>query len=140
MTIEAVRSESLASEIREYFLALGIEAAAALDDARALGELDEAAATLPRSLTTPLILAGRARLQAELAHRRGDADAAQRRLDEAIELLRSVGARPLLAQALMERARRSNDADALAEARSISEALGAVRWLQRIEQAAEVTA
>ncbi len=45
----------------------------------------------------------------------------------------SVGARPLLATALLARARRSDDAEALSEARSIYEELGATRWLERLD-------
>ena len=81
---------------------------------------------------TPQLRAGRARLAAERAHRRGDAAAAERHETEAIELLRALGARPLLAQALTERARRRADADARAEARRIYTELGATRRLANI--------
>ncbi len=137
---EAMSSGSVASEVREHSFALSIEAATALGDERALRELDDAAAALPRSLTTSLILAGRARLQALRADHRGAAREAETHQDEAIRLLRSVNARPLLAQALLERARRSADGEALAEAREICEELGATRWLERIDQLTEATA
>ena len=46
----------------------------------------------------------------------------------------------LLALALLERARRHDDPAALAEARTIYEELGAVRWLGRLEATIGVTA
>jgi hypothetical protein len=113
--------------------ALGIEAAIALSDDAAIAQLEEFVAGLPPARATPLLRAGRARLAAEQAQRGGDADAVERHEADAIALLRSVGARPLLARALLERARRRNDPDALAEARSIYADLGADRWLDRIE-------
>ena len=53
----------------------------------------------------------------------------------AIELLRSLNARPLL-----ERARRREDPDAVAEARAIYAELGATRWLAGIEDPAGIAA
>jgi len=58
----------------------------------------------------------------------------------AIALLRSLGARPLLAQALSERARRREDAEALAEAREIYTELGAARRLARLDDISGVPA
>jgi hypothetical protein len=55
--------------------------------------------------------------------------------EEALELLRALGARPLLARALLERAHRRDDAAALAEAKSIFGSLGANAWLSRIDEA-----
>ena len=66
-----------------------------------------------------------------------EADSHQRR---AIELLRSVGARPLLARALLEHGRRREDPEALAEARAIYTDLGATRWLARLDERTEVAA
>ncbi|MGB9185039.1 MAG: hypothetical protein WCB67_13340, partial [Solirubrobacteraceae bacterium] len=66
------------------------------------------------------------------AHRRGDAPGAERAEAEAIALLRSVGARPLLGRALEERAGRREDPEALDEARAIYTELGATRWLARL--------
>ena len=60
--------------------------------------------------------------------------AAERHETEALELLRAIGARPLLAQALLERSRRRADPDALAEARAIYAELGATRRLAGIER------
>ena len=95
---------------------------------------------MPPVRVTPLVRAGRARLRAELAHRDGDHEAVERFEGEAIELLRSLGARPLLALTLIERARRRDDPAALAEARTIYEELGAVSWLGRLEATIGVTA
>jgi hypothetical protein len=84
--------------------------------------------------------AGRARIAAEQAHRRGDSKAADDFEREAITLLRSIGARPLLARALLERTRRRTDDAALAEARAIYSELGADRWLARIDEASGLAA
>src|SRR3954454_19885424 len=54
---------------------------------------------------------------------------------EAIALLRSIGARPLLARTLMERASRRDDEAALGEARAIYAELGATAWLARADEA-----
>jgi hypothetical protein len=121
--------------------ALGIEAAIALDDETALAELERFVAGLPPARAVPLLRAGRARLLAELAHRHGDRAAATRFEDEAVQLLSSLGARPLLAKALLERARRRVDQEASDEARAIYQELGATRWLERLDAiAAEVPA
>ena len=72
--------------------------------------------------------------------RRGDRDAADGHQRHAIELLRSLNARPLLARALLERARRRADPDAVAEARAIYAELGATRWLAGIEDPAGIAA
>jgi class 3 adenylate cyclase/tetratricopeptide (TPR) repeat protein len=137
---DPLREESAASELFEEALALGVEAASAIGDQGAMEELEALAAQLPPARATPLVRAGRARLQAELSHRATDDTAAERREQEAISLLRSVGARPQLAQGLLERARRHDDAEALAEARAIYEDLGAARWLARIDEPSGITA
>jgi len=131
---------SAAMETVEQSYALCVEAALALADNRALAELESFVAALPPARATPLLRAGRARLAAEQAHRRGAEEECERLEDEAIELLRSVGARPLLANALLERASRRGDAAALAEARAIYEELGATRWLERVDKRSEVAA
>jgi hypothetical protein len=82
----------------------------------------------------PLIRASAARLRAELAHRRDDDQLARSAAAEAESLLRQVGAKPRLATALLERARRQNDPTALAEARTIYAELAATRWLERVDQ------
>ena len=51
---------------------------------------------------------------------------------EAIDVLRAAGARPLLARVLLDRVRRRGDAAALAEARGIAEEIGAPRWLDEV--------
>ena len=105
-----------------------------------MAELAAFADALSPVAATPFIRAGRARLAAEQAHRRGDRDAADGHQRHAIELLRSLNARPLLARALLERARRREDPDAVAEARAIYAELGATRWLAGIEDPAGIAA
>jgi tetratricopeptide (TPR) repeat protein len=130
----SVMGEEVGSqEYRAEAYALAIEAALAAADEAAIAELEAFVAELPPVRATPLLRAGRARLAAERAHRRGDSEAEDALEREAVELLRSVGARPLLARALIERANRRDDAAALAEAREIYTQLGAARWLARVE-------
>jgi class 3 adenylate cyclase/tetratricopeptide (TPR) repeat protein len=133
-------TQATAGEAVAEAYALSVEAALTLADEGAIEELEAFVAALPPVRATPLLRAGRARLQAEQAHRRGDGEAAQGHEDEAIALLRTLGARPLLAQALAERARRRDDPEALAEARKIYSELGASRWLARIEDPTGVAA
>ncbi len=137
---EVLTGQSISGEQTEAAFALSIEAAISLGDETAIGELEAFVAGLTKARATPLLRAGRARLQAELAYRRGELDTCRRFEDEAIQLLLSVEVRPLLAQTLVERARHHADMDALAEARSIYEELGAIRWLERIRPASEVAA
>jgi hypothetical protein len=99
-----------------------------------LAELIDYVDNLRPAHATPLLRAGRARLQAEQADRAGDDDAADAFEQDAISVLRSIGALPLLAQALLERSRRRQDEAALAEARAIYSDLGATRWLLRIDE------
>jgi len=120
--------------------ALAVEAAILLGDDHAIAELIEFVAGLPPAGGTRQLRACRARLEAEQAHRSGDRDGAERFEAQAIALLRSVAARPQLAQTLLERARRRPDPEALAEARAIYAELGATRWLERIDEASEVAA
>jgi tetratricopeptide (TPR) repeat protein len=121
-------------ESLEEIIALATEAAIASDDDVLLAELDDYLAALPPVDLTPLLRAAHARLRAELSHRRGDAGATDRCEREAVELLRGVGARPLLARTLLERHRRRGDDEALAEARAIYADLGATHWLMRIDE------
>jgi tetratricopeptide (TPR) repeat protein len=127
-------------EFTEEAYAQAVEAALALGEEGALTDLEAFVAALPPARATPLLRAGRTRLGAEIAHRSGDTEGTSRLEQEAIRLLRSVGARPLLAAALLDRARRRGDAEALAEARAIYSELAATRWLERIDQRSEVTA
>jgi tetratricopeptide (TPR) repeat protein len=136
----ALDKDTAPAEVIEEAYAVGIEAAIALGDKAAIDELEAFVASLPPARATPLLRAGRARLLAEQAHRRGDAEGADRSELEAIDLLRMVGARPLLAKALLDRAGRRDDPDALNEARSIYAELGATRWLERIERNSELAA
>jgi hypothetical protein len=131
---------TLSGDTIEEVFALNVEAAIALRDPTTMEQLEAYVAGLPPARATSLLRAGRARLRAELAHRSGDDASALEFEDEAIALLRSVGARSLLAQALSERSRRHGDTEALVEARAIYEELGAARWLERIGEATEVTA
>ena len=117
-----------------------VEAVLARDDLDVLVELEEYVARLPPVRATVLLRAGRARLAAERAYRRGDAAGAAEFESEAIVHLRSIGARPLLARARVERSRRHDDRGALAEARSIYAELGATRWLGRVDAASGLTA
>ncbi|MGH2866141.1 MAG: hypothetical protein ACRDNK_01040, partial [Solirubrobacteraceae bacterium] len=135
-----IGAHSTASEVIEEGYALAIEAAFTLGDEAAMGELEAVVAVLPRARATAMLRAGRARLNAEIAHRRGDADAADRAENEAITLLRSVGAQPLLGRALEERAGRREDPEALDEARAIYTELGATRWLARLHDSSGVPA
>jgi tetratricopeptide (TPR) repeat protein len=132
--------EGMSSELREEAFAVAVEAVRALDDEKLLSELEAMAASLPMVQRTPVIRAGHARLEAQLALRRGDERSSQERQLEAIRLLRSVGVRPLLARALVELGSMIGDAEALAEARAIFADLGATRWLERLDQPSEVAA
>ncbi len=136
---EALRVHT-AGEFTAEAYALGIEAATVFGDEAAIAELVQFVDALPPAEATPLLRAGRARLAAELAHRSGHERAVQRAEDEAIALLRSVGARPLLARTLLERASRRNDQAALEEARRIYSELGAMRWLAAIDEGPGLTA
>jgi tetratricopeptide (TPR) repeat protein len=133
MLRSSLDSGGVAGEAVEDAYALCVEAAISLGDEAAMADLVEVVSSRPPAGATPLLRAGRARLRAEVAHRGGDATEARRHEDEAIELLRSANARPLLGEVLVERARRRPDPDALAEARAIYTELGAARWLERIE-------
>jgi class 3 adenylate cyclase/tetratricopeptide (TPR) repeat protein len=130
---DALEVPTTGHEIREELLAMAVEAAVAGDE-EFMNELDEHFAQLPPADKTPLLHAAHARLRAELAHRAGDASASDQLEHEAIERLRSVGARPLLAQALLERHRRRGEEEALGEARAIYADLGATVWLTRIDE------
>jgi hypothetical protein len=132
--------ETTYGQFRTEAYSLSIETAIVLGDEPSISELETFAARLEPAQATPLLRAGQARVAAEQAHRRGDDAAAVGFEDEAISLLRSVGARPMQANALLERARRRQDPEALAEARSIYTDLGATRWLARVDRATEVVA
>jgi hypothetical protein len=136
----AVDETGVSAETIEEAYALSVESVSLLGDQTAIEDLIERVSRRPPAGATPLLRAGRARLQAEFGHRRGDEQAARKYEDEAIHILRSVGARPLLARTLLERARRRPEPEALAEARTIYAELEATKWLERIGQANEVPA
>ena len=95
---------------------------------------------LPPARATALLRAIRLRLTAEQARRGGDVARANADADEACAILEDVGARPLLARTLLERARSEQDLAALAQSRDIYAQLGATRWLERIKDEFKITA
>jgi hypothetical protein len=123
-----------APEVHEGAYMLGVQAAQLLEDDAALIELDEVVSRLQAVQATPVMRAGQARVRAELAHRRGDDEGARELQREAIAILRELGARPLLADALVELGRRGDDSDAIADARAIYAELGAERRLAQIDE------
>jgi class 3 adenylate cyclase/tetratricopeptide (TPR) repeat protein len=137
---EVIGQPNTASELFEAAYAVGLEAAITLGEESRITELVQFVDELPPARATPLLRAGRARLAAELAHRAGDPPARAAHEAEAFKLLRSVGARPLLARALLDRGRRSDDAEALNEARAICADLRASRWMLEIDRVRGVTA
>jgi tetratricopeptide (TPR) repeat protein len=137
---ELLTQRTLAAEFLEEACAVSIEAAIAAGDEPAMSEREQHLAGIRPARNNALLQANAARLRAELAHRRGDEGLAEREAAEAEALLRHVGALPRLGEALLERARRTGDADALGEARAIYGDLGAGRWLARIDQEFEVAA
>jgi class 3 adenylate cyclase/predicted ATPase len=134
--LEQVASETgLAGELVTTAYQLLTEMALLGGDDTAIAQVCGQLEALAPARVTPVRLAQRARLLAEQEHRRGDEAAAVAREREATELLRSIGARPLLADALLDSVRRRNDEEALAEARSIYEELGATAALERLAAA-----
>jgi class 3 adenylate cyclase/tetratricopeptide (TPR) repeat protein len=135
-----VNAGEVSGELRTAGYALAVDATLTSGAKTAIDELLASLDALRPVDATPVRRAQRARLLAEQAHFRGDEESTAAREREAIELLRSVSARPLLADALLDSVRRRRDAGALAEARAIYEELGATRSLERIEARAEVAA
>ncbi len=131
---------ALPPEFDEEAYALSIEAAIESGDEAVLRAREASLGALRPGRSSPLLRALRQRCLAELAHRQGNAEGTRQAEAEAEALLRSVRARPRLAQALLERARRRAEPEALAEARAIYEELRATRWLSRIDQEFEVMA
>jgi hypothetical protein len=134
LVAELLVQPTLTAEILDEASELGLEAAIATGDTALMAEREAGLQALRPARTSPLIRACAARLSAELAHRRDDPRLAQRAAAEAEALLREVGAKPRLAQALLERARRQADPQALAETRAIYAELGATRWLERVDE------
>ena len=119
-------------EIVTTVIVTAVEAALFRTDEQAIVKLVTALDAMEPLYLTPVRRAQRARLAAELAHRQGDFASARTYEAEATRLLRSVGAKPLLAAALVDQVRRRGDAEALTEARAILESLGATRSLERL--------
>jgi class 3 adenylate cyclase/tetratricopeptide (TPR) repeat protein len=134
------KSQSSTAELVEQAYALSVEAAIAAGDEATMIARRAAMDELRPARATPLLRASRARLAAELAHLAGEHEAVAKFEDEAESLLRQVEARPRLASALLERARRGERPEALAEGRAILVSLGAVRWLERVDHQFHVVA
>ena len=112
---------------------LCLEAAMAIGDESVLAALEAHVDALAPNARSPIFRAAQARI---IAHRLvgTNRDRSEGYEREAIALLRDVGARPLLARALLERAGRGEDPDAVAESRALCSELGASRWLAGSEQ------
>src|SRR3954454_21429764 len=115
--LELVRSAldmpTTGPEFLESVYDVGVEAALNPGHDSDLDALIDRVDNLDRAQATPLFKAGQARLRAEKAHRAGEDAAAQAHEQEAIDILRSLGAKPGLAQALLDRHRRRGDEEAL---------------------------
>jgi class 3 adenylate cyclase/tetratricopeptide (TPR) repeat protein len=122
--------EIINEDRREAYLEAGL-AALALDDEETVERLIAFVDQLAPALRTPLLRAGAARFDGLLAARRGDRDAAGRRLSSAIAQLREIEAPFVLAQVLLEHAELRGDRDHAHEAQAIFSELGATPWLQR---------
>jgi class 3 adenylate cyclase/tetratricopeptide (TPR) repeat protein len=131
---------AIGGELRIEAYDICVEAVLALGDDALVDELQAWCGALPPAQAPPLLVAGRERLLAEQAHRRGDGEAAIAHEQRAIDQLRAAGARPLLARALSDRVRRRGDPDALAEAEPILTELDARRWLTAVKGGDAVTA
>ncbi len=132
--------EKISGEIRTGLLAVATSAAIGADDQDRAGRLLKILDTLSPVQVTPVRLALHSRLLADRSHRDGDGAAAREHERDAVDRLRAVGAKPLLAGALVEIADRHEDPEARAEARSICVELGATRWLERIDAHSSVPA
>jgi tetratricopeptide (TPR) repeat protein len=133
-------ASKLSGELRTASYALATDAALTTGDEAAQRDLLASLNRLSPVAATPVRLAQRARLLGEQAYLSGDRDGAAALEREAVELLRSVGARELLARALLDSHRRAGDAGAMAEARAIYKELGAAQWLDRLGAVSEVVA
>jgi class 3 adenylate cyclase/tetratricopeptide (TPR) repeat protein len=135
-----VSASEISGELRSAGYALATTAALRGASEAAISQLLDSLEGLEPVDITPVRLAQRARLFAEQAHLRGDRETMAAQERKAVELLRSAGARPLLADALLDSVRREGDKEALAEARRIYEELGAAAWLARLERGVRVRA
>jgi hypothetical protein len=125
---------TLPAEFLEEAIELSVQAMISDGDEALMAERGTYLDRLRPARLTALLRGTQARLAAERAHLQGDRDQAEQRAAEAEAILREAGVRPRLAQALLERARRGDGPDPLAEARAIYAELGATRWLERAEQ------
>jgi tetratricopeptide (TPR) repeat protein len=125
---------ALPAEYIDEAYTISVSAAIASGDTDAINRRAASLAAVRPAQRHRLVRATRARLEAEAAHQAGDRDRARRAEAQAEALLREVGARPRLAQALLERARRREEPEALREARAIYSSLEATRWLERVDQ------
>ena len=137
---EVLELQGPSAEVATAAYTLATDAALMTADEQTMATLIAQIEALPPVRATPVRLAQRARLLAEQAHRRGDSRAAESCEHEARELLRTIGARPLLAGALLDQVRRRGEPEALAETRAIYRELGAARWLELLEAQAGVLA
>jgi hypothetical protein len=135
-----IAMEEVSGELRTAGYALAVEVALHGGNETGVAWLLASLDGLRPVDATPVRRAQRARLLAEQAHVRGDEESTAAYEREAVELLRGVSAKPLLAGALLDSVRRRGDGGALAEARAIYEELGATCWLERIDAAVEVRA
>jgi class 3 adenylate cyclase/tetratricopeptide (TPR) repeat protein len=129
------------SSRRELYVLTG-ETALSLGDEDVLESVVESVEGRPPGRSTPVMRAEAQRFAGQLAARRGDRDAADRRLTGAAAGLRDTGAPFLLAQVLLERGEllltedRAVDALPLVEeARGVFTRLGATPWRERAEAA-----
>jgi tetratricopeptide (TPR) repeat protein len=130
-------SEVANEDRREAYVEAGLSALA-LDDQATVERLIEHVDDLPPTMRSPLLRAGAARFAGLLAHRRGDVDQADERLQAATGELRAIEAPFVLGQVLLEHAevlhshgRRDEAAPPKAEAIAIFERLRATPWLER---------
>jgi class 3 adenylate cyclase/tetratricopeptide (TPR) repeat protein len=125
-------SYALSGEVQADAYRVQVEVALITGDRPSVEALAMWAEELPPARKLPLFRAGRARLRAELAHARGDDEAARELESEAEDIYRRLETRPLLAATLLDRVRRRGDQPALAEARQILEDLQATHWLEQL--------
>jgi hypothetical protein len=135
-----VTGHSTSAEFVEEAYAVCVEALQGRGDSDAGARVMAIVAALPPARATPVLRAGHARLAAVQARRAGDPSSATTHAAEAIALLRSVDARPLLARTLLEQAGHGVSADAVEEARQICRQLRAAKWLERAESIPGVVA
>ena len=133
LVTETLTAPTMAAEFVDELYDLSVQAAIADGDEQVLARREADLDALKPARTTKLLRASAARLRAELAYLNGDEPGARRAQTDAETLLRESGARPRLARALLERARRREDPDGVAEARAIYLELDASEWLDRID-------